>query len=64
MTRIVAVLYSLLLSLPLYAEEVKDVPPPEQTNVVGIVIFFGLFIGLCAGFFGYMWWRHKQGKEE
>ena len=52
MTRIVAVLYSLLLSLPLYADEVKDAPPPDHTNVVGIIVFFGLFIGLCAGFFG------------
>ena len=64
MTRFIAMLYPLLIAVSAYAEDVKDVPPPAQTNVVGIAIFFILFIGLCAGFFGYMWWRNKHGEEE
>lgn len=64
MNRLMTALYALLLALPALAEEVKDAPPPAQTDVVGIVVFFGLFILLCVGFFGYMWWRHKNGKEE
>jgi hypothetical protein len=64
MARLFTTLYSLLIPFAALAEEVKDAPPPAQTDVVGIVIFFAIFIALCAGFFGYMWWRHKQGKEE
>ena len=64
MARLLTALYSLLISFAALAEEVKDAPPPAQTDVVGIVIFFGIFIALCVGFFAYMWWRHKQGKEE
>ena len=64
MTRLVTGLYSFLLFLPAFAEDVKDAPPPEHTNVVGIAIFFGLFIALCVGFFAYMYWRHKNNKED
>ena len=64
MTRLLTSIYALLLALPALADEVKDAPPPAQTDVVGITVFFVIFIGLCVGFFGYMWWRHKQGKEE
>jgi hypothetical protein len=64
MTRFIAGIYSLLVFCSAYADEVKDAPIPDHANVLGIAIFFILFIGLCAGFFGYMWWRHKHGKEE
>jgi hypothetical protein len=63
-TRLTTLLYTLLLALPALAAEVKDAPPPAQTDLVGITVFFVLFIGLCVGFFGYMWWRHKSNKEE
>ncbi|MDB5808974.1 MAG: hypothetical protein JWN94_1096 [Betaproteobacteria bacterium] len=64
MIRLIPALSCLLIALSAFADEVKDAPPPAQTDVVGIVIFFGLFILLCVGFFGYMWWKHKNGKEE
>ena len=64
MTRLIALLSPLLIAFSAFAEDVKDVPPPAQTDIVGIAIFFVLFIGLCVGFFGYMWWRNKHGKEE
>ena len=64
MTRLLSALVPLLVFCSAFADEVKDAPPPVATNVVGIVIFFVLFIGMCGGFFGYMWWRHKHNKEE
>lgn len=64
MSRLMTALYALLLALPALADEVKDVPPPAQTDVVGITVFFVLFVGLCLGFFGYMWWRHKNNKDD
>ena len=64
MTRLVTGLCCLLALCPAFAEDVKDAPPPATTDVMGIAIFFLLFFGMCAGFFIYMWWRHKHGKEE
>ena len=64
MTRLIAMLSPFLIIAAAYAEDVKDAPPPAQTDVVGIAVFFILFIALCVGFFGYMWWKHKNGKEE
>ena len=64
MTRLITGLYSLFFFLSAFAEDIKDAPPPDHTNVVGIVIFFGVFIALCVGFFGYMYWRHKNNKDE
>ena len=64
MTRLMYVLCSFLAVAAAFAEDVKDAPPPATTDVVGITIFFVLFIGLCVGFFGYMWWRHKHNKED
>jgi hypothetical protein len=64
MTRLVAGLCCLLALCPAFAEDVKDAPPPATTDVMGIAIFFLIFVGLSVGFFVYMWWRHKHGKEE
>ena len=64
MNRLISGLCTFLVICSAYAEDVKDAPIPEHTDVVGITIFFLLFIGMCAGFFGYMWWRHKNNKED
>jgi len=64
MTRLISGLCSLLVVCSAYAEEVHDAPIPETTNVWGIAIFLILFVGMTVGFFAYMWWRSKHGKEE
>ena len=64
MTRLISGLYAFLFFCAAFAADVKDAPPPDAPNVVGIAIFFALFILMCVGFFGYMWWRHKNNKEE
>ena len=64
MTRLLSALFPLLVFCSAYAEDIKDAPPPATTDVMGIVIFFVLFVGSCIGFIGYMWWRHKHGKED
>ena len=56
MTRLIAALYPLFIAFSAFAEDVKDAPIPDHTDVLGITIFFVLFIGLCVGFFAYMWW--------
>ena len=64
MTRLLSALFPLLVFCSAYAEDIKDAPPPATTDVMGIVIFFVLFVGSCIGFIGYMWWRHKHNKED
>jgi hypothetical protein len=64
MDRVIAALLPLFMLGSALAEDVKDAPPPETTDVMGITIFLVLFFGMCIGFFAYMWWRHKHNKEE
>ncbi len=64
MTRAISGFCTFLVFCSAYAVDIKDAPPPESTNVMGIAIFFILFVGMCVGFIGYMWWRHKNHKEE
>lgn len=64
MMRALTGLGTFLILCSAYAEEVKDAPPPETVNVIGIAVFFAIFILMCVGFFGYMWWRHKNNKDE
>lgn len=63
MTRFIAGLYPLLVVFSAYAADVKDEPIPETMNVIGITVFFVLFIGMCVGFFAWMWWKNKQDNE-
>ena len=64
MTRLISGLSTFLVLCSAYADEVKGAPPPETVNVVGIAIFFLLFVGMSVGFFVYMWWRSKNNKED
>ena len=64
MIRLISGLSTFLVLCSAYADVVKDAPPPETVNVVGIAIFFLLFVGMSVGFFVYMWWRSKNNKED
>ena len=64
MTRAISGFCTFLVLCSAFAADIKDAPPPETTNVMGIAIFFILFVGMCVGFIAYMWWRHKNHKEE
>lgn len=44
-----------------YAAEPQDLPP--QASMATVVIFMVLFIGMCVGFFVYLWWKEKKRKE-
>jgi hypothetical protein len=63
MTRLVSGLCCLFIFCSAFADEVKDAPIPETMNTMGIAAFFILFIGMCVGFFAWMWWKNKQDKE-
>ena len=63
MTRLISGLCSFLVFCPAFAEDVKDAPIPTTMNVMGIVVFFVLFVGMCVGFFVWMWWKNKHDKE-
>ena len=64
MTRILAALPLLVVSLVAYAVDVPE--PPVESNVIGTVVFILLFVGGIAAF-GWMVWRNekksKQGKS-
>ena len=64
MTRLLAGLVPLLVFCSAYAEDVKDAPIPTEMNMMGIAIFFILVVGMCAGFFVWMWWKNKHDKAQ
>jgi len=44
-----------------YAEEPHDLPP--QASMATVIIFAVLFIGMCIGFFAYLFWNEKKRKQ-
>ena len=64
MTRLISGLCTFFVLCNAYAADVKDAPIPATTNVWGIAVFFILFVGMCVGFIGYLWWRHKNDLKD
>lgn len=56
-----------LLSPPALAA-VKDVegaaesPPPETVDIIWVILFMVVFVGMIVGFFVYLWYRERQRK--
>ena len=63
MARFLAHLLPLLVLGSAYAMDVKDAPPPESVNWIGIVVFLGLFLGMCVGFIWLVWRNDKKTKQ-
>ena len=64
MKRLLSAICALMVIASAYAVDVKDAPPPETANVMGIALFAVVFVGLCVGFFAYMWWKQKKDDEK
>ena len=62
MASLLSGLFLLLIYYPAYAQGPKDVPP--TVGAVGVAIFFVIFVGLIAGFFGYYWWIEKKRNQD
>jgi hypothetical protein len=61
MSRILAALPLVLLSLAAYAVEAE---PPVESNMVGTIIFIVLFVGGCAAFAWMIWKNEKKSKQK
>ena len=44
------------------AEEAKDLPP--QASGAEVVLFLVLFVGICVGFYVYLWWKEKPKRPK
>ena len=64
MVKLLSGIIPLLIFAYSYAQEAKDAPPPETTNMIGIIIFAVIFFGLIIGYFVYMWWGHRKDKKD
>jgi hypothetical protein len=62
MAKLFSALFLFLLSFGAYADAPADAPIPA-TNMVGIVIFGLLFVGMCVGFFWYLWLNERKRKQ-
>ena len=64
MKQLLSAICALIVTASAFAVDVKDAPPPETANVIGIALFVIVFVGLCVGFFAYMWWKQKKEDEK
>ncbi len=64
MARFLAPLLPLLMLTSAYAMDVKDAPPPESINWIGIIIFLVLFIGGSVVFIWMVYRHDKKTKQD
>ena len=62
MSRILAALPLVLVSLAAYADVAPE--PPAEENMVGTIIFLVLFVGGCAAFAWMIWRNEKKPKQK
>ena len=63
MTRLLSGFFLVFMSCSAHAQTAAADAPLPETNVIGIVIFVVLFVGMCVGFFWYMWWNEKKKRQ-
>jgi hypothetical protein len=61
MSRILAALPLLVISLAAYA---VDAEPPAESSMVGTIVFILLFVGGCAAFAWMIWKNEKKSKQK
>ena len=61
MSRILAALPLVLISLAAYAVEAE---PPVESSMVGTIVFILLFVGGCAAFGWMIWKNEKKSKQK
>jgi Ca2+/Na+ antiporter len=61
MSRILAALPLLVISLAAYAVEAE---PPAESSMVGTIVFLLLFVGGCAAFAWMIWKNEKKSKQK
>ena len=53
----------LLVASSAYAQSTGADAPSEKASPVTVAIFLVLFFGSCIGYFVYIWWKQRKGKQ-
>ena len=61
MSRVLAALPLLVISLAAYAVEAE---PPAESSMIGTIVFILLFVGGCAAFAWMIWKNEKKSKQK
>lgn len=67
MLKLLSALTLFLMSSPLFAaakEMGADIPPSETVDVMWVVVFGVIFVGMIVAFFVYLWYTEKNRKAE
>lgn len=60
MRRLFSVVVSLLLTVPVFADEAQPVAlPPVDADPTGLIVFALLFVGMIGGFAWYIWAKER-----
>ncbi|HSC96925.1 MAG TPA: hypothetical protein VLC73_18360 [Burkholderiales bacterium] len=67
MLKLLSALTLFLMSSPLFAaakEMEAATPPSEPVDMVWVVVFGVIFVGMIIAFFAYLWFTEKNRKAE
>ena len=62
MSRILAALPLVLVSLAAYADVAPE--PPVESNLLGTLVFLALFVGACVAVGWLIWRNEKKSKQK
>jgi hypothetical protein len=67
MLKFLSALTLFLMSSPLFAaakEMGSEIPPSETVDMVWVIVFGVIFVGMIVAFFVYLWHTEKSRKAE
>lgn len=63
MFRIFSAIALFFITFLAHAQEAAIVPPPEDVNPAGLIVFAVLLVGSTAWFIWFIWSKEKQRKQ-
>ncbi|OGA50754.1 MAG: hypothetical protein A3G24_24655 [Betaproteobacteria bacterium RIFCSPLOWO2_12_FULL_62_13] len=64
MTKFLSALFLFVMSAFAHAADVSaDTPPTPEADPTAIIVFAIIFVGMIAGFAGFVWWKERERRR-
>ncbi len=63
MARVLSGFFPVFAVSSAYAQTSGAEAPVEKASSLTVVIFLLLFVGLCVGYFAYVWWSERRRRK-